>query len=387
MKVVYVTHNGVGTALVRSQVLPYLRELLQAGVSIELVTFERGAPPREPAGFPAERWHAALARPGGGLLAKLRDTLSGVGLVFSLLQGASIVHARSYLPAGIAWVARLLRRRPYVFDMRGFLPDEYLEGGRWTAADPRYRLLRFAERWLLRDAAAIVVLTEQGKIRLRTERRYASAVRATPISVIPCAVDLDRFSAGDVRSATPTLVYCGSVGMWYALDEMLQVFAAARAAVPALRFLVLNIGQHELIHERVRAHGLTEAVEVRAATFEEVPGLLAGAHVGICLLRQASSKLGSSPIKVAEYLAAGLPVIANAGQGDTDALLRRYSAGHVMEGYGESEIAAAAAALVSLLGDATARRNARELAEREYSAVRAAEIYLRIYEEIARRAG
>lgn len=194
----------------------------------------------------------------------------------------------------------------------------------------------------------------------------------TPVHVIPCAVDLERFATTERRNALPTLVYGGSVGMWYALDAMLDVFAAARVTAPALRFLILNVGQHELIHARV-------------AAFEEMSGLLRGAHVAICLLNQTPSKLGSSPIKVAEYLACGLPVIANAGQDDTDDFLGTYRAGHMMNGYSDEEIARAASALVALLGDREARENARALAEREFSAERAAADYLRIYEAIVAR--
>ncbi|MBM4420003.1 MAG: glycosyltransferase family 4 protein [Chloroflexi bacterium] len=383
MKVVFLTHNGSATALVRSQVLPYLRRLIARGVTIDLVSFERGDLPAPPEGI--ARWHPIRATAGQGLLAKVRDILIGgfrVGAL--LLRGTDVVHARSYLPAAIAWAAHAVLRRPYIFDMRGFLPEEYVEGGHWTERDLRYRVLRWVEWHLLRGAAAVVVLTHRAEERLRTEPRYARALpQETPVTVIPCAVDLDRFRPAPERRPHPTLVYAGSLGMWYALDPMLRVFAQARRAVPDLRFLVLNVGQHEIVRERAAAHGLLDAVEIRAASFDEMPGLLGGAHAGICLLEQASSKLGSSPIKVAEYLACGLPVVVNAGQGDTDSLVARDAAGHVITGYSDAEIARAAAGLVRLLGDEDARANARRLAEREYSADRAAEDYLGIYEAVS----
>lgn len=380
MRVVYLTHNGAGTALVRSQVLPYLRRLAALGVDLRLVTFERDGTATAPLGF---HWRPIRAMAGGGLLAKALDIVTGFAVTIGLLaRGGRLVHARSYVPAAIAWAARLVLRRPYLFDMRGFLPEEYVEGGHWREGELRHRVLVFAERVLLRDAAAIVTLTHRGAKRLRTEARYARAVGTKPIAVIPCAVDLERFAPATGRPGAPTLLYAGSVGMWYELDAMLRVFALARHEIPSLRFLILNVGQHALISERVAAHGLGTSVDLGSGTYEEMPTLIGRAHVGICLLRQASSKLGSSPIKVAEYLACGLPVIVNRGQGDTDALVTEHGAGHVLADYSDEELIRAAGALRELLADPGAGLRARALAESEYSADRAAEIYLRLYREI-----
>ncbi len=136
MKVIYLTHNGAATALVQSQVLPYLRRLAALGVDLRLVTFERDGAVAAPPGF---RWRPIRARAGGGLLAKALDVGAGIAVTVGLLaRGGRLVHARSYVPAAIAWAARLVLRRPYLFDMRGFLPEEYVEGGHWREGEPSY---------------------------------------------------------------------------------------------------------------------------------------------------------------------------------------------------------------------------------------------------------
>jgi glycosyltransferase involved in cell wall biosynthesis len=388
MRTIYVTHNEIGSPLVRSQVLPYLRRLAATGTSIDLVSFERGtfALPADELG-PVE-WHGLRATQGRSLIAKAADVLRGLALVVRLVhrRNAVLLHARSYLPAAICAVAGVLTRRPFIFDMRGFLGDEFVDAGLWSERDSRYRAVRVAEGVLLKRAAEVVVLTHKAERRLRTEPRYRDLVRAKNITVVPCAVDLERFRPAAVRDDRPTLVYSGSVGTWYDLDTMLKLFAATRVLVPGLRFLVLNRSDHQLVRSALERHSINEpAVELRAADFADVPASVASAHVGLCVLRRVGSKSGSSPIKVAEYLACGLPVVVDDGQGDIPDLILRYRAGHVITGYADERIARAAEATASLLTNADARANARHLAEIEFDVDEATARYVEIYERARRQ--
>jgi glycosyltransferase involved in cell wall biosynthesis len=388
MKVIYVSHNGVGSALVRSQVLPYLRGLALQGIDARLVTYERGRTLFPDGEFARDRWVGIAARPGAHLAAKVLDVLSGVWIVtrLALRDQTDVLHARSYLPAAVVLAAAAFTRRPFIFDMRGFLGDEYVDAEYWQRTDARYRILRIVERALLRAATAIVVLTEAGAERLRREVQYAPHTRGKPITVIPCAVDVEHFRPRAPRSVTPTLVYAGSLGTWYRLDEMLRVYAHARRLEPRLRFLILNQHEHRLIADALTRFRFADAdIQVQAADFTEMPALLASAHVGIVLLRQTVSKVGSSPIKVAEYLACGLPVIVNAGMGDTDALVCRYQAGHIVPSYSDVALEEAATALVGLVADERARVNARALAEAELDVRTAVMRYAAVYQRLKKR--
>lgn len=384
MRILYISHNSIGTALVRSQVLPYLRELATGGVESQLLTFERGT--SFPSGeFEPRNWSSLPARPGSGLLPKAFDALRGVARATALIRRRrpALIHARSYLPAAIALVAGAVTRRPFIFDMRGFLGEEYTESGHWSAGDLRLRVLRTAELLLLRAAAGIVVLTDVAATRLRTDPRYRSAVGGKPVVVVPCAVDLTRFRPASQRSATPTLVFAGTLADWYLLDEMLAVFAHARALVPELRFLFLNRDERDRIRTAVERSGLATAdVTVTAADFAEMPAVLAGCHVGIVFAKPKRS-IGASPIKVAEYLSVGLPVVVNAGMGDVDRLVLAHGAGHVARTLDDEGLREAARAVARLVGDHDTRANARRLAESEYDVKVAASRYRDLYTRVA----
>lgn len=384
MRAAYISHNSIGAALVRSQVLPYLRGLSADGVETDLITFERGGafPEGE---FPRSRWHGIEARRGSSLVAKAIDIATGALLLLTIVlrQRARVIHARSYVPAAIASIVAAITGRPYIFDMRGFLGEEYIDAGHWRPTDIRFRVLRVAERWMLRRAAHVVVLTEAAATRLRSDPLYAPAAASKAITVIPCAVDLERFRPAESRSATPTVVYSGSLGIAYDLDAMVRLYGYARALRPDLRLLFLNREAHKAIRAAIETAGLDGAdIVVREATFDEMPKLVADCHVGLVLARDAISKSGSSPVKVAEYLACGLPVVVSPRLGDTDTLIARYDAGAVVA-TNDASLRAGAASLVALLDDHARRANARRLAEEEFALATGIARYRSIYRSLA----
>jgi glycosyltransferase involved in cell wall biosynthesis len=236
---------------------------------------------------------------------------------------------------------------------------------------------------LLRRAAHIIVLTEAAASRLGSDPLYARWAKGRPVTVIPCAVDLARFKPHLDRARVPTVVYSGSVAIAYDLGAIVRLYLYARELEPRLRLMFLNRDAHETIRSAVRTAGAHGAdVVIRSATFDEVPALLASCNVGIVLARNAVSKSGSSPVKVAEYLACGLPVVVSPRLGDTDDLVLRYDAGVVVDPADDHSLREGAASLVGMLDDPARRANARRLAETEFALALGVDRYRDVYRRV-----
>jgi glycosyltransferase involved in cell wall biosynthesis len=69
------------------------------------------------------------------------------------------------------------------------------------------------------------------------------------------------------------------------------------------------------------AAGVLGVLEVGYLPHAELAAELSGVEAGLAFIKPCISKLASSATKVGEYLAAGLPVVATAGIGDTDEVL------------------------------------------------------------------
>lgn len=326
-------------ALGSSQVVPYLQGLARAGWQIDVVGFE-------PPGVSADeiyRVREALARddiiyrwarrnPSHSLTTKVSESARAfvVLLLRALQRRPRIIHARSYLPGAVAkMVSTLSPQARFVFDCRGLLGDEYVDFGHWSRGSFRYRLIKTAERQLFGRADAVVVLTNRLRRWLREESGIVDS--QTPIEVIPCCVDLDRFRFDDVlrerarnelgAGSRLVVAYSGTLGAWYCEAQMAELFAAIRRRRPAL-FAVFTRAATDRLRQELRTRGVPDDdVIVRSAAQHEMATWLSGADVALSFAEPRFSKIASSPVKVAEYLAIGLPVVVNRGVGDQDELV------------------------------------------------------------------
>lgn len=345
LRALYVCYLGLDDPLVHTQVVAYLDGLSARGHLIHLLTFETGRLSRErrrrlAAQMSARgvRWHGLRYHKRPSMPATLYDVIRGVLLSAYLMRRhrLDVLHARSHVPAAIGLIAARLVPLRLLFDVRGLMAEENVDAGRWRTGSLAFRLTKLVERTAIRRAAAAVVLTERARQLLfgDDDRRVA---------VIPCCVD--TLNAADGRSRQrirkrleladrPVLIYVGKFTGWYQQREMVDFFARARHALPDLHFLVLSQSDPSIVLEEFARLGLPDTAhtitEVEPA---EVAAYLAVADAAIAFIRPCHSKLSSSPTKIGEYLAGGLPVITGAGIGDVDGLLAEFDVGVVLESF------------------------------------------------------
>lgn len=382
----YVCYLGLDEPLVATQVRPYLRALAGRGHRLHLLTFETAR--RDRAAADALRrelaaegiaWHALRYHRRPSLPATLYDIACGAARGIRLVRrhGIDLVHARSHVGAAVAWPLRVLLGRPFVFDVRGLLPDEYADAGHWRRGGLKYRLGKAMERVFFRRASALVVLTETVRGDLSVPGGPLAARAPADTTVIPCCVDLGRAPWDETARAAErarrgfdgrrVLVYAGKLGMWYLDAETARFFARAHRRDPRFFLQVLTASPADALRRALAQAGVPQdAFDVRAVPPAEVPAVLRASDAGLSFIKPCVSKRSSSPTKVGEYLAAGLPVVSTAGIGDCDRQLAD-GRGVLLPSLDEAACDAAAAALVALLDDPDTRRRCRAFAEAELS--------------------
>jgi glycosyltransferase involved in cell wall biosynthesis len=134
----------------------------------------------------------------------------------------------------------------------------------------------------------------------------------------------------------------------------------------------------------MRARGIPESdYTVLSVAPHDVSSYLSAGDAGLAFIKACFSKLASSPTKYAEYLGCGLPIIINAGVGDSDTLIDE-NVGVLVQEFNEQQLANAAARIDALIleRDKT-RRITREVAERLFDvSTVGVQRYSRLYERV-----
>ncbi|HVG28815.1 MAG TPA: glycosyltransferase [Pyrinomonadaceae bacterium] len=406
-RVLFISYNGMLDPLGQSQVIPYLRELSdECGVRFTLLSFERDAAYtpegaarrgelRAQLSSHAIEWHTLRYHQRPSLPATVYDIGAGARYAKRLVRenGIEMVHARSHVPAAMALALKKRLGVKMIFDVRGLLAEEYADAGHWRAGELKYRLTKRMERRFFAAADGVVTLTDAIWEIIKDWEGLRG--RAVAHETIPCCADLARFHfdpaprarvRGELGLAGSfVVVYSGSLGGWYLNEEMADFFAALAAERPDAHALWLTPSGHDQVRSLMSARGMGgDKFTVRAARPAEVASYLSAADAGLAFIKPCFSKLASSPTKTAEYLACGLPVVLNAGVGDSDALVTRERVGALVENFSADEYRRAARTIDSMLRDReAAREHTRAVAERLFDVHRTGLArYARLYEKV-----
>jgi len=221
------------------------------------------------------------------------------------------------LTAGIPGiVARWLRRKTFVFEVRDLWPELPREMG--VITNPLVLLGLSALEWASYRSANRCVALSPG-IAKGIERR---GVLPEKIILVPNGCDLEIFSGSKttswrpdgVRSTDLMAVFTGTHGQANGLDAVLDAASVLQTRGRDDIKLVL-IGDGKLkasLMARAQTDGLTNVVFHKPVAKEKLAGLMAAADLGMqCLANVPAFYYGTSPNKFFDYIAAGLPVLNN----------------------------------------------------------------------------
>jgi glycosyltransferase involved in cell wall biosynthesis len=229
--------------------------------------------------------------------------------------------------------------------MRGFWADERVDGKIWDTSKRHYKTVynffKKKEKLFLSKSDAIVSLTNNGKkemIRWNIEN-----LNDEKISVIPCVADYNHFKLTDeatkqevrkslkINESTKVISYVGSLGTWYLDNEMMGFYKQFKLQNPDSIFLILTPEPAEIIYDLANKNGLDKNnFIIKFSSREELPNISSIANLSLFFIKDAYSKKSSSPTKMGELLAMGIPIICN-NIGDVKEIVKETNTGICIE--------------------------------------------------------
>ena len=396
----FISYDGLLDPLGASQILPYLRAVATEEDQLHIISFEKRDRYQNGAAelhseFANGRicWTPLIFTASGGILGKLWDLLRmhAAALHTAYRLRPSVVHARSHAPAQVGLLLKYIFNAKLLFDFRGLWVDERVDKGGWKLTNfwhrLQYQYYKYVERSLLRNSDHVVVLTEA----VQPEVLRLGVANNSRITVIPCCADFRHFSLITperrhraryeigIPDSSFVLGYLGSVGGMYLTDKFLKLVQYARVHQPSLQVLVLTPDRSSflsIVHQQLPSHAKS-IVHTLSANREQVAQWLPAMDLLVSFIAPTYARLGSSPTKLAEAWATGIPALCNSGVGDVARLVIELDAGMIVDASSEKELEAAAKLLPGLIKKGG--RRLRHAAKARLSLDLAAERYLGIY--------
>jgi glycosyltransferase involved in cell wall biosynthesis len=227
---------------------------------------------------------------------------------------------RSLMPALSVLCLGPLHGLRIVFDADGFAADERADFQGLSRRSMTFRVLKWVERHMVRLSDSVLVRTTRATEILQSDSR----TDAMKFFVVTNGREQLAYAGERQSRAVNSLriCYAGSIGDQYLPDQMFELSRTLRKYVPAAT-LELFTGDTKNAVEALKRADLADAswITIRQVQPDAIPAELKSCDLALALRKKCYSTQGVAPIKIAEYLMAGLPIIGTEGVGEVEPLI------------------------------------------------------------------
>lgn len=360
----YATVDSLAEGVGSSQIAPLMERLASHGMKINLLTFEKEAPPNSL----VERMTNARVEwtqipfgnngPFGGV--------SRVVQLTKLMPDSEITHARSDFPAV---AARFGGQNRILWDVRSLWADQrkFIEESRLNQL--LLSMYTPFENLACNSAMAVSTLTNAIVPVLQDRHKKLPTLR----TVVPTAVDLAAFKFSPVMPSNIKGLYSGTYNKYYDLE-------LSRKFIEAINRLA-SCEVHWAKPKESQTNSLNAGEILNfSVTQPEMASLMSEYSFGISICKDEAglSLKAAMPTKIAEFLAIGRPVVVNLGLGDCGEIFRNSGAGVTISRH--DNLLSKAEELISLIHDKETPFRCRSIAEKFFNFDEGVSKYLRIYD-------
>lgn len=224
-------------------------------------------------------------------------------------------------------------------DLRGILSIEifYTLSKNEKKAVYLSKIVKDIETYVEKNSDYLSCVSESFKEKVLSDHRY----KLSNIEVIPCCIDSDMFKyepviRKEIReklgiSNKFVLVYSGSLSGWQLPGRMVEVFKIFSSLIKNSYFLMLT---NEIEYAESLFTG--SCIEKYTYTimnkpYSELCKFLSAGDLGFMLRKDDELNNISRPVKFAEYISCGVPVISSKGLKDVLDIINNYDMGFILE--------------------------------------------------------
>ena len=211
-----------------------------------------------------------------------------------------------------AYVVSLVKRRPFLLEVRDLWPDFAIDVG--VLKNPwLIRASRALERHLYRHAKAVIINSPGFRSHV-----LENGVDPTRLHLVPNGVDVSMFPTTERNDSLReelgwsdrfVVMYTGAHGLANDLGVLVEAAGLLRDH-PDVLFVLLGDGKERpRLLQRAAELSLDNIRFLPAVPKNEIPGYLTAADLGVAILKPIPMFATTYPNKVFDYMAAGRPTL------------------------------------------------------------------------------
>ena len=391
VNVLFIANGSLANPILQSQGLPYLFNLDSSIYKPHVLSFEKTNSSNETkAAIEAiikrfgEKINFYPIKAGGKSLITFRlySFLRGLRAINYLVQkfDIKILHARNFFSAFLSIIIKMFFKYnlKVLYDIRGLAIEERIFSGQLKKLPEK--IFRRIEKIVVNKSDSIVVVSERFKEYLITKYGTSIIKKISIINNKTVIPYLNGLELEKIKSNVDYIgVYSGSAASWQNINGMMELFKIAFNMFDNTRIKILTWQKERFVNKLSNYPELKDKIEILFFVQEKVFDNLIRCNFGIIFRENNLISNVSSPLKFAEYLAAGLPVLINEGIGDTEDIISKYNIGVIIR---RENYYAGLKEMMDLLKDKNVYSRCRDVALREFNIKDAFNSYQMIYEEL-----
>jgi len=303
-----------------------------------------------------------------------------------LLKGIDNIHCFSFTPTLLGSVVKFFTRKKLITHLGGIIADERVSVGIWNQGDYRYKISKFLEKLSLEYCDHVLVVSQTFKDYLQERDKINSII------VIENCVNEKRFFFNIEKrdymrnkynlNDKLVVVFSGSFAPWDYPKEIINSFIEIKRKITNAHFLILTMSKDK-ISEMILERGIPkDDFTILSLPFDQVPAHLMMGDIALLFRSNSIVHRVGSPMKFAEYLACGLPIIGNDGLGELSKIVEDNKVGAIVDFDNEAQTGNVINEFLTLfLHDRESiRQRCIDIAVGQFSYKHYLNIYLKLYE-------
>lgn len=210
----------------------------------------------------------------------------------------AVISTPAYLTAALLCVVAVIRRVPYVLELRDVYPQVYAEAGLIRRGGFVYRILNAISRFMY-SRARLVIAATAGIRRIAAETSAKASVK-----LVYNGFPAWFMAQGRAKESTFTVCFHGVLGYFQDVETIIEVARALEGH--GVNVVVIGYGRGS---NALQAATIPNLKFLGRKGFSETIATVSRCQIGLCLRKGDRISIDAFPVKIWEYLGLGIPMI------------------------------------------------------------------------------